>query len=194
MVPAGSVLPSNARTRIDVLTPRDVGVPDVRDHQEEIFTGNVDLGRLEELLQSGEVAIVGLQAFADGQHPFSMENLRAVRALADRFGKRLVLDGSRVIENAWYIQRNEPGMATRGTAELVRAIAKTAHVFQIDGAQDPKCPTGGLLATDNPEDHERFMNEVVVYEGLHTYGGMAGRTMEVFARGPVGSSIRWRMR
>jgi tyrosine phenol-lyase len=183
MVPPGSVLPSNARTRIDVLTPRDVDVPDVRDHDEKVFTGNVDLARLEEVLEQGEVAIVGLQAFADGQHPFSIGNLRAVRALAERYGKRLVLDGSRVIENAWYIQRHEPGMSAHTVAALVKAIAKTAHVFQIDGAQDPKCPTGGLLATDNPEDYEGFMNEVVVYEGLHTYGGMAGRTMEVFARG-----------
>jgi tyrosine phenol-lyase len=183
MVPAGSQLPSNARTRIDVLTPRDVEVPDIRDHKAEVFTGNVDLERLEEILKGGQVAIVGLQAFGDGQHPFSLENLRTVRALADRYGKRLVLDGSRVIENAWYIQRHEEGMAARGIAALVKEIAKTAHIFQIDGAQDPKCPTGGLLATDNPEDHEHFMNEVVVYEGLHTYGGMAGRTMEVFARG-----------
>ena len=183
MVPAGSQLPSNARTRIDVLTPRDVEVPDIRDHQAEVFTGNVDLERLEEILKGGQVAIVGLQAFGDGQHPFSLENLRAVRALADRYGKRLVLDGSRVIENAWYIQRHEEGMAARSIAALVKEIAKTAHIFQIDGAQDPKCATGGLLATDNPEDHEHFMNEVVVYEGLHTYGGMAGRTMEVFARG-----------
>ncbi len=183
MVPAGSLLPSNARTRIDVLTPRNVEVPDIRDHQTEVFTGNVDLGRLEELLEGGRVAIVGLQAFGDGQHPFSLENLRAVRALADRHGKRLVLDGSRIIENAWYIQRHEEGMSARSIAALVKEIAKTAHVFQIDGAQDPKCPTGGLLATDNPEDNEHFMNEVVVYEGLHTYGGMAGRTMEVFARG-----------
>ena len=183
MVPAGSQLPSNARTRIDVLTPRDVEVPDIRDHKAEVFTGNVDLEQLEEILKGGQVAIVGLQAFGDGQHPFGLENLRAVRALADRYGKRLVLDGSRVIENAWYIQRHEEGMAARSIAALVKEIAKTAHIFQIDGAQDPKCATGGLLATDNPEDHEHFMNEVVVYEGLHTYGGMAGRTMEVFARG-----------
>jgi tyrosine phenol-lyase len=197
LVPPGSVLPSNARTRIDVLIPRNVEVPDVRDHDEKVFTGNVDLDLLEEILQDGNVAVVGLQAFADGQHPFSMENLRAVRALADRHGKRLVMDGSRVIENAWYIQHREPGMESRGIAALVRAIAKTAHVFQIDAAQDPKCPCGGLLATDNPEDHERFMNEVVVYEGLHTYGGMAGRTMEVFARGLeemcIESEVQWVM-
>ena len=197
MVPAGSTLPSNALTRIDILAPRHVDVVDVRDHGAKTFTGNVDLVRLEEALHDDTAAAVGVQAFADGQHPLSMENLRAVRSLADRYGKRLILDGSRVIENAWYIQQHEPGLGSHSIARLVKEIAKTAHVFQIDGAQDPKCPTGGLLVTDNPEDHEHFMNEVVVYEGLHTYGGMAGRTMELFARGLeemcVEEEVQWVM-
>ena len=183
LLPPGSKLPSNARTRIDVLTPRDVEVPDCRDHAAEVFTGNVDLAKLEALLAAGGVAVVGLQAFADGQHPFSLENLQAVRALTRKHGVRLVLDGSRIIENAWYVQRHEPGMADRSIADLVKRIAKSVDVFQIDGAQDPKCNTGGLLSTDDPDVYERLMNEVVVYEGLHTYGGMAGRTMEVLARG-----------
>jgi tyrosine phenol-lyase len=183
MVPRGSVLPSNARTRLDTLKPLGVEYPDVRDRKETVFTGNVDLGLLEAVLEDGKVSIVGLQAFADGQHPFSLRNLRDVRALADRYGKRLVCDGSRVIENAWYIQRHEPGQADRSIADIVKQIAKTTHVFQLDGAQDPKCNTGGILTTDNPDDYEKLMNEVVVFEGLHTYGGMAGRTMEVLARG-----------
>jgi tyrosine phenol-lyase len=197
MVPEGSDLPSNARSRTDVLTPQHVRVVDVRDREEPVFTGNVDVQKLEATLEAGNVSIVGLQAFADGQHPFSMENLRALRALADRYGKRLVLDGSRVIENAWYIQHNEEGMAARSIARLVKEIAKTSHVFQIDAAQDPKCPVGGLLSTDNPQDHEAFRNEVVVYEGLHTYGGMSGRAMELFARGLeemcIESEVQWVM-
>jgi tyrosine phenol-lyase len=183
MLPPGSVVPSNARTKLDILNPRGIEYPDVRNHDEPVFTGNMDLGALEATLEAGGVAIVGLQAFADGQHPFSLENLRRIRALADKYGKRLVCDGSRVIENAWYIQRHESGQADRAIADIVKQIVKTCHVFLVDGAQDPKCNTGGILTTDNPDDHERFMNEVVVFEGLHTYGGMAGRTMEVLARG-----------
>jgi tyrosine phenol-lyase len=183
MVPRGSVLPSNARTRLDQLKHMGVECPDVRDHEERVFTGNVDQGRLETTLARGAVALVGLQAFADGQHPFSLENLRAVRGLADRHGVRLILDGSRLIENAWYIQSHEAGQGDRSIADIVKQIVKTCHVLELDGAQDPKCNTGGILSTDNPDDHEKFMNEVVVYEGLHTYGGMAGRTMEVLARG-----------
>ncbi|MCP4658252.1 MAG: hypothetical protein GY856_22800, partial [bacterium] len=183
MVPPGSVLTSNARSRLDVLTPRHVEVPDVRDYQDKVFTGNIDLAKLEEVIRDKQVAFIGLQAFADGQHPFSMKNLLAVRGVADKHGLRVVLDGSRVIENAWYIQRHELGFSGHSIADIVRRIVKATHVFQIDGAQDPKCNTGGILTTDNPNDYERFMNEVVVYEGLHTYGGMAGRTMEVLARG-----------
>jgi tyrosine phenol-lyase len=183
MVPPGSVIPSNGRDRMDVLTPREVEVSDVRNRSEPVFTGNMDLEHLEETLGRGPVPIIDLQAFADGQHPCSLGNLRAVRALADKFGARLVLDGSRILENAWYVQQHEPGLADRSIESLVRQFVKTSHIFQLDGAQDPKANTGGLLTTDNPDDHERFMNEVVVFEGLHTYGGMAGRTLEVFARG-----------
>lgn len=183
MVPAGSAVPSNARSRLDVFKPLNVQYPDVRDTAESVFTGNVDLGRLEGVLKQGNVAFVGVQAFADGRHPFSLANLRAVKATAAKHGKLVICDGSRVIENAWYIQHHEPGQADRPIAEIVKQIVKTSDVFQMDGAQDPKCNAGGILTTDDPDVHEKFMNEVVVYEGLHTYGGMAGRTMEVLARG-----------
>ncbi|MBL8113815.1 MAG: tryptophanase [Acidobacteria bacterium] len=183
LTPGGSLIASNARGRVDVHAPRGIAIADVRDANEPLFTGNVDLTLLDALLSERKVAIIGMQAFADGQHPFSLANLRGVRALADRHGLNLVLDVSRVIENAWYMKRHESGQGTRSIADLVKQIAKTAHVILLDGAQDAKSNTGGLLATDNPALHERFMNEVVVYEGLHTYGGMAGRTMEVLARG-----------
>jgi tyrosine phenol-lyase len=183
MVPPGSVVPTNHRTWVDVMESAGIEAADVRDHEGKVFTGNVDLARLEALLHRGNVSIVDLQAFADGQHPFSLANLRAVRELTRKAGVRLVCNGSRVIENAWYIQQHEPAGTQRSIAEIVMQIAKTCTLFQIDGAQDPKCNTGGILSTDDPDDYEKLMNEVVVYEGLHTYGGMAGRTMEMLARG-----------
>jgi len=183
MTAPGSLLPTNHRTWADVLEAGGLEVRDVRDPEAHVFTGDVDLGRLDELLGGGGVSIVDLQAFADGQHPFSLANLKAVRELTRRYGVRLVCNGSRVIENAWYVQRHEPDWATRSIAEIVMQIAKTCELFMMDGAQDPKCNTGGILTTDDPGDYEKLMNEVVVYEGLHTYGGMAGRTMEMLARG-----------
>lgn len=183
MVPAGSAIPTNSRSHTDLLLPRGLQAPYVRDENEPVFTGNTGIGLLDWTLGEASVPLILLEAFADGQHPFSLENLKEVRALADRRGIRLVLDGSRIVENAWYIQKHERGQADRSIAEITRQIAKTAHVFMLDGGHDARSNTGGFLSTDHPDDHERFMNEVVVYEGLHTYGGMAGRTMEVLARG-----------
>ena len=179
----GSVVPTNHRTWVDILTSGGLDARSVRDHEGQVFTGNVDLTQLEKILEQGSVSIVDLQAFADGQHPFSLANLRAVHRLARRYGARLICNGSRVIENAWYIQQHEPGCTNRSIADIVMQIAKTCSIFQVDGAQDPKCNNGGILTTDDPDDYEKLMNEVVVYEGLHTYGGMAGRTMEMLARG-----------
>jgi tyrosine phenol-lyase len=197
LTPSGCVVPSNARGRIDLHAPRGIDIAGIRDEAEPVFTGNADLARLEEVLAAGRSAITGMQCFADGQHPFSLQNLRQVRAVADKRGVRLVLDVSRIVENAWYIQKHEPGLGDRTIADLVKQIAKTAHIILLDGAQDPRCTTGGFLATDLPADHEKFINEVVVYEGLHTYGGMAGRTMEVLARGLAEmcneSEVQWVM-
>ncbi|MBN2801447.1 MAG: tryptophanase [Deltaproteobacteria bacterium] len=182
MTTPGHTVASNASARVGVLEPRKVHVKVVRG-QDAVFTGNVDLALLEEVLSGGDVDAVSIHAFADGQHPVSLKHLADVRALADRFGVRLIVDVSRVIENAWYIQRHESGQGHRSISDIVKELAKTAHIIHMDGAQDPKANVGGFLATDNPRDYEKFMNEVVVYEGLHTYGGMAGRTMEVLARG-----------
>lgn len=198
LVPPGGAVASNARGRAGVFAARHIRLVDVRDAREPVFTGNVDLPALRAALAEEEIALIDLQAFADGMHPFSLANLEAVRAAADKRGTRLVLDASRVIENAWYIQRHEPGQDARKIADIVKQISKTAHIVQIDGAQDPKCSIGGVLATDNPADHERFQNEVVVYEGLHTYGGMSGRAMESLARGLVEmgdeAEAQWAMR
>lgn len=193
----GQHLPSNARARVDLHAPRGIELRDVRDHAESVFTGNFELAKLAVEIEGKRPPFIGAQAFADGQHPVSLGNLRAARELADRHGLRLVLDVSRVVENAWYIQRYESGMGDRTIAEIVKLLSKTAHIVMMDGAQDPRANTGGFIATDNPADHERFINDIVVFEGLHTYGGMAGRTMEVIARGLDEmcdeSTVQWAM-
>ena len=184
LIPKGSQIPSNGLTRVDTMEPRGVSMPDVRDHAEKVFTGNVDQAKLEGILKSAKnVALVGIQTFADGQHPISLANLKATRQLVQKHGHKVILDGSRIVENAWYIQKHEPGQEHRRVADIVKDIAQCSNIFMMDAAQDAKCNIGGFLAADNPVDYEKFMNEVVLFEGLHTYGGMAGRTMECFARG-----------
>ncbi|MCK6544972.1 tryptophanase [Myxococcota bacterium] len=197
MVPKGSIVPTNAISRTDLFAPRGIEIADIRVHGGGDFSGDVDLSKLEAAVRAGNVALILVQAFADNQHPISLANLIAVRRLADRTGLRLVLDASRLIENAWYVQTHEAGHGDRSIADIVKQTAKLAHLLMVDGAQDPKSNTGGLLATDNPTDHEKLINEVVVFEGLHTYGGMSGRTMELLARGLVEmvdeAEVQWAM-
>ncbi len=182
MVPAGSTVPTNAANISDVLEPREVRAVNVRAVDPGPFSGELDLEALGTLMQTG-VALLWVETFADGSHPISLANLRAVRALADAHGVRLVLDGSRIVENAWVIQRHETGQAGRSLAEIIGELSSQADVLALDAAQDARCQVGGLLATKDAADYEKFMNEVVVFEGLHTYGGMTGRTMEAFAIG-----------
>lgn len=182
MVPANSVVPVNSVAISDVLEPREVKGVNLRKVDGGFFSGDLDLVALEALLEQG-VALLWLETFADGCHPVSLANLEAVKALAVKHGVRLCLDGSRVVENAWAIQQREEGKGELSLADIVASISKLADVLAVDAAQDARCQIGALLATNNAGDYEKFMNEVVVFEGLHTYGGMTGRTMEAFAIG-----------
>jgi tyrosine phenol-lyase len=182
MVPGGSTVPTNAANISDVLEPRDVRGVNVRAVDPGFFCGDVDLDALGTLMES-DVALLWVETFADGCHPISLANLRAVRALADAHSVRLVLDGSRIVENAWAIQHQEAGQAERALPEIIAEMAGLCDILAIDAAQGARCQIGGLLATNSAADYEKFMNEVVVFEGLHTYGGMTGRTMEAFAIG-----------
>ncbi|MFO7892570.1 MAG: tryptophanase [Longimicrobiales bacterium] len=182
MAPDGNTIPTNARELEELLVARGLGGAYVRDTAETTFTGNVDEAAVATALDD-DVPFLLVQTFADGHHPVSLENLEALRRLADDRGVRLIVDGSRLVENAAYVRRHEPGREERSVAELVKAMAQTAHVLLFDGAHGARSNTGGLITTDDEEAFEKVMNEVVVYEGLHTYGGMAGRTMEVLARG-----------
>ncbi|MFH1469589.1 MAG: tryptophanase [Pseudomonadota bacterium] len=181
MVPAGSRVGVNGAEITDLLEPRQIAPVALRAGT-GTFGGDLDLALLERALGEG-LALLWLESCADGMHPMSLANLQEVRALAEKHGVRVVLDASRVMEQAWMIRRHEAGQSARPLTEIVRAIAAQADILAVDAAHDARCQVGGLLAADNPEDFEKFMNEVVVFEGLHTYGGMTGRTMEVFARG-----------
>lgn len=181
--PADEVVPINGAHRLsDALAARGVRVVDVC-QASSAFSGDVDVDKLAALLDAQRVSHVLVECYADGVRPVSLGNLRDVRSLLDRRGVKLVLDCSLIAENACYVQRHEPGCRHRRVAALVRDMSKTAHVAIIDGGYGPRSATGGLLLTDNPADHQRYIEQVVVYEGLHTYGGMSGRTMEVLAQG-----------
>ncbi len=152
------------------------------------FKGNVDLGKLEDLFQRvgpETVPYVSLAATVNmaGGQPVSMENVKAVRALCDRYGVPLYLDATRAAENAWFIQEREQGYAGKPIAAILKEFCSYTDGAWMSSKKDHLVNIGGWLATNHEELFQKASNLVVVFEGLHTYGGMAGRDMEAVAIG-----------
>ena len=155
---------------------------------EHPFKGNVDLVKLRRVIETAGprhvpyVSVAGTVNMAGGQ-PQSMENMRALRALCDEYHIPIVLDATRAIENAYFIQQREPGFRERKIADILREYCSYTDSCTMSGKKDALVNIGGWLATNDEGLYEEARNLVVVYEGLHTYGGLAGRDMEAMARG-----------
>ena len=171
----------------------DIIIPEAHDPaSEHPFKGNVDLGVLEALIKKvGAKRIpyvsVGATVNMAGGQPISMANLRAVRKLTKRHGIRVILDATRAVENAWFIQQREKGYAHKTVAEILLQQCSYSDGCTMSGKKDSLVNIGGWLALNERDLYDEASNLVVVYEGLHTYGGMAGRDMEAMARGIVES-------
>jgi tyrosine phenol-lyase len=122
-----------------------------------------------------------------GGQPISMANLREVRALAQARGIRIILDATRAVENAYFIQQREEGCRRKSVAEILLELCSHTDGCTMSGKKDALVNIGGWLGLNDAALYEEASNLVVVYEGLHTYGGMAGRDMEAMARGIVES-------
>ncbi|HYL73926.1 MAG TPA: tyrosine phenol-lyase [Bryobacteraceae bacterium] len=163
----------------------DVIIPEAHDPaSEHLFKGNVDLVKLEQVLRENPdrvpyVSVAATVNMAGGQ-PISIENLRAVRMLTARYGVRLILDATRVAENAYFNQQRE---IDRPIADLVHEICSLTDGCTMSAKKDPLTNIGGFLAVNDDVIAEAARNMVVIYEGLHTYGGMSGRDMEAVGIG-----------
>ncbi len=167
----------------------DVIIDEAHDPQNlHPFKGNVDLQKLEDLIQrvgASRVPYISLAATVNmaGGQPVSMQNVRELRALCDRHGIPILLDATRAIENAYFIQTREEGYAQRKIAEILREFCSYTDGCWMSAKKDTLVNIGGWLALNDREKFEEASNLVVVFEGLHTYGGLAGRDMEAMARG-----------
>ncbi len=152
------------------------------------FKGNIDLDKLAALIEEvgaesiPYVCVAATVNMAGGQ-PISMANIRAVRELTGKHGIPVYLDATRAVENALFIQEREEGYADKPIAEILKEFCSHTDGATMSGKKDPLVNIGGWLSTNNWDVFEEARNLVVVYEGLHTYGGMAGRDMEAMAIG-----------
>ena len=158
------------------------------------FKGDVDLDKLEQLVAergAGNVAYVSLAATVNmaGGQPVSMANVKAVHAFCRRHGIRLFLDATRLVENAFFIQEREAGYAEKSLAEIALEFCSHTDGAWMSAKKDALVNIGGWLAVRDQSLFEELRNLVVVYEGLHTYGGLAGRDMEAMAIG-IGESMQ----
>jgi tyrosine phenol-lyase len=167
----------------------DVVIPEAHDPtSEHPFKGNVDLAALAALIDrvgAARIPYVCVAATVNmaGGQPIAMANLKAVRALTQPLGIRIFLDATRAVENAWFIREREPGYQDRPVAAILGELCSYSDGCTMSGKKDALVNIGGWLAMNDQDLYDEASALVVVYEGLHTYGGMAGRDMEAMAIG-----------
>lgn len=195
LIKPGDVVPGNmyfttTRLHQEMAGARfvDVIIDEAHDPaSEHPFKGDIDLNKLERVFleNPGRVPYVSAAATVNmaGGQPISLANLKAVRGLANRYDVKVILDATRIAENAWFIQQREPGYEHRTVAQIVLEMCSLTDGCTMSAKKDPLANIGGFLAVNDAEIAAQAANLLVVYEGLHTYGGMAGRDMEAVAIG-----------
>lgn len=175
----------------------DVIIDQAHDSAAELpFKGNIDLAKLQALIDDciarwgkvhgpRHIAYVHLEGCVNmaGGQPFSMENLRGLRALTRSFGIPLLLDATRLVENAYFVQQREPGYREKSIAEIIREMGELTEGCTMSSKKDHLVNIGGFLALNDAGKAAQAREILVDFEGFPTYGGMAGYSMEALAQG-----------
>lgn len=192
----GKVIPNNAHfdtTRANIehsgAEAVDVPIAEAKTPRDQYgFKGNMDVGALEALFeQIGAeripVVMVTVTNNSGGGQPVSMENLRAVRAVCDKYQTPMFLDACRFAENAWFIKLREEGYADRSVREIVREMFDLADGATISAKKDGLVNMGGVLLVRDEELLHQANDLLILTEGYVTYGGLSGRDLEAMAQG-----------
>ena len=167
----------------------DVIIDEAHDSQSlHPFKGNIDLQKYQDLINrvgADKIPYICVAATVNmaGGQPISIENIRDVKAISDKHGIKVMLDATRAVENAYFIQQREEGYKNKPVADILLELASYSDGATMSGKKDLLVNIGGFVAVNDWDLFEELRNMVVVYEGLHTYGGMAGRDMEAMAIG-----------
>lgn len=195
LVKAGDIVPGNSHfdTTKGHIEGRkafavDCTIDEAKDTQLEYpFKGNVDPVKLENVLkeQGDKVPfiIVTITNNTAGGQPVSMQNLREVRALADKYGKPVVIDSARFAENAYFIKMREEGYKNATIKDICREMFSLADGMTMSSKKDGLVNMGGFIATRHEDWYEGAKGYCIQFEGFVTYGGMNGRDMDALAVG-----------
>ena len=166
----------------------DCTVDEAKDTQLEVpFKGNVDVKKLEKCLSENAekvpFVIVTITNNTAGGQPVSMQNLREVKAVAEKYGKRVIFDSARFVENAYFIKTREAGYADKTIKEIVKEMYQYADGMTMSAKKDGIVNMGGFIATHHEDWFEGAKRFCIPFEGYLTYGGMNGRDMDALAVG-----------
>ena len=195
LVKQGDIIPGNSHfdtTKGHIesrkATALDCTIDEAKDTQLEIpFKGNVDPKKLEKALaENADIIpfiIVTVTNNTAGGQPVSMQNLREVRAVADKYNKPVILDSARFAENAYFIKTREEGYADKTIKEIAKEMFSYADGMTMSAKKDGIVNMGGFIATRKKEWYEGAKLFCIPFEGFLTYGGMNGRDMDALAVG-----------
>ena len=195
LVKQGDIIPGNSHfdtTKGHIesrkATALDCTIDEAKDTQLEIpFKGNVDPKKLEKALaENADIIpfiIVTVTNNTAGGQPVSMQNLREVRAIADKYNKPVILDSARFAENAYFIKTREEGYADKTIKEIAKEMFSYADGMTMSAKKDGIVNMGGFIATRKKEWYEGAKLFCIPFEGFLTYGGMNGRDMDALAVG-----------
>lgn len=170
--------------------PVDIVVPEARDTSTYMpFKGNMDVERLEAYINENGKENIGLIIMtitnnSAGGQPVSMANIKATKAIADKYGITMIIDAARYAENAHFIKMREEGYADVEIVDIVREMFSYADAFTMSAKKDAIVNMGGLIGIRNSEElYTKVKGMTIPYEGFVTYGGLAGRDLEALAIG-----------
>lgn len=151
------------------------------------FKGNMDLDKLQEAIDKWtpeRICFIRMEATTNlvGGQPFSMQNLRDVKAIAAKHNIPLVFDGSLISENAYFIKTREAGYADKSIGEIMAEMMSLTDILYMSGRKSTNV-RGGMIATNNKQYYSSLLEWLPVYEGFATYGGMSTKEVEAMAVG-----------